>query len=320
MKAPILVVGTYVQDLAFRCDRIPTLGESVLGTLAPAAGGKGFNQAVAAHRAGVPTLFVGAVGCDAFADNARAFGRAIGLRVQLVEKPGHATAAAAVLLDRIGQNQIVVALGAGARLRPADLDAAAIRAARVVMCQHETSPAVNAHVFRLAHQAGVTTVLNPAPMRADFTAAMLAHVDVLTPNETEFAALVRRLVPGQRHFTAAKLLALAPAALHALCRRLGVPVVIVTLGARGTLVSQAAGHTFIRAYRVRVVDTTGAGDAFNGGFAAGLVKFNGDVVAAARFGNAVAALSVMRPGAAPAMPTAREIARFLQGKGKAQPS
>ncbi len=320
MNPPVLVVGTYVQDLAFRCDHLPTQGESVLGTLAPAAGGKGFNQAVAAHRAGVPAVFVGAVGRDAFADNARAFGRAIGLQVQLVEKRGHATAAAAVLLDRTGQNQIVVAPGAGARLRPADLDAAAIRAARVVVCQHETGPAVNAHVFRLARRAGVTTVLNPAPMRADFTADALAQVDVLTPNETEFTALVRALIPRQQGFTAEKLTRLAPAALHALCRRLGVPVVIVTLGARGAFVSQTAGHTFIRAHRVRVTDTTGAGDAFNGGFAAGLVKFNGDVIAAARFGNAIAALSVTRPGAAPAMPTAREIARFLRREGRASPS
>jgi ribokinase len=312
MKAQVLVVGTYVQDLAFRCERAPAAGESVVGRVALAAGGKGFNQAVAAHRAGVPAMFVGAVGRDAFADNARAFCRAAGLRARLVAKSGHATAAAAVVLDRTGQNRIVVALGAGARLRPADVPVAAVRAARVVVGQHETSPAINAHVLRLARRAGVTTVLNPAPMRAIFSARDLRDVDVLTPNETEFAALVRALVPGRKNFTAEKLPALAPAALHALCRRLGVPAVIITLGVRGVFVSQAAGHNFIRAHQVRAVDTTGAGDAFNGGLAAGLVKFRGDIVAAAHFGNAVAALSVMRLGAAPAMPTARDIAHFLR--------
>jgi ribokinase len=319
MNAPVLVVGTYVQDLAFRCERAPAAGESVVGTVALAAGGKGFNQAVAVQRAGVPALFVGAVGRDAFAGNARAFCRAVGLRARLVAKPGHATAAAAVVLDRAGQNRIVVALGAGARLRPADVPAAAIRNARVVVCQHEANPAVNAHVLRAARRAGATTVLNPAPMRAGLSARDLRDVDVLTPNETEFAALVRALVPGRKGFTAEQLPALAPAALHALCRRLGVPAVIITLGVRGVFVSQAAGHTLIRAHRVRVVDTTGAGDAFNGGLAAGLVKFHGDLLAAARFGNAIAALSVTRPGAAPAMPTAREIARFLRHEGVALP-
>ncbi len=319
MKTPILIVGTYVQDLAFRCERHPALGESVLGTLVPAAGGKGFNQAVAAHRAGVPAGFVGAVGRDAFADNARAFCREAGLHARLVEKRGHATAAAAVLLDHAGQNCIVVALGAGARLRPGDIDAATVRAARVVVGQHETSPAVNAHLFRLARRAGVTTVLNPAPMRTDFTAAQLADVDVVTPNETEFAALVRALVHGQKKFSADKLASLAPAALHALCRRLGVPTVIVTLGARGVFVSQPAGHIFIRAHKVCVVDTTGAGDAFTGGLAAGLVKFSGDVAAAAHFGNVVAALAVTRAGAAPAMPTARAIARFRRQEPAAPP-
>ncbi len=314
MKPLVLVVGTYVQDLAFRCERIPAPGESVLGTLAPAAGGKGFNQAVAAHRAGVSTMFVGAVGRDAFAGNARAFCRVTGLPVRLVEKPSHATAAAAVVLDRAGQNRIVVALGAGAHLRPVDVPTAALRAARVVVCQHETNPAVNAHVFRVARRAGVTTVLNPAPMRSGLTATALRHVDVLTPNETEFAALVRSLVRGQKKFSADDLSALAPTTLHVLCRRLGVPTVIVTLGARGVFVSQVGGHTFVPSHQVRVVDTTGAGDAFTGGFAAGLVTFSGDIVAAARLGNAVAALSVTRSGAAPAMPTIRALNLFLSRK------
>jgi ribokinase len=319
MNAPILVVGTYVQDLAFRCERAPAAGESVVGTVALAAGGKGFNQAVAANRAGVPTMFVGAVGRDVFADNALTFCRAAGLRARFVEKSGHATAAAAVVLDRSGQNRIIVALGAGARLRSTDVPAATIRAARAVVCQHEANPAVNAHVLRAARRAGATTVLNPAPMRADLAARDLRDVDMLTPNETEFATLVRALVPGQKKITPARLAALAPAALHALCRRLDVPTVIVTLGARGVFVSQPDSHAFIRGHRVRVVDTTGAGDAFNGGLAAGLVKFRGAVLAAERLGNALAALSVTRLGAAPAMPTARELARFLRRERVALP-
>ncbi len=311
MNPRVLVVGSFVQDLSFRCERFPAPGESVVGVFADGPGGKGLNQAVAATRAGVPAGFIGAVGRDAFGAGARVFCRAAGIRARFLTKPGHATAAATVLVNRAGQNQIVVALGASARLHPRDVPAAAVRGARVVVCQHEANLEINAHVFHLARRAGATTVLNPAPMRPDLTPALLANVDVLIPNETEFAALVNQR-GGARRFTVARLHALAPAALQALCRTLGVPTVIVTLGKKGVFVSQPAGATFLPAHRVRAVDTTGAGDAFVGGFAAGLVKFSGDVLAAARFGNAVAALSVTKAGTAPAMPTQREIAAFLK--------
>ncbi len=138
--------------------------------------------------------------------------------------------------------------------------------------------------------------------------------DVLIPNETEFVALVNRLkLAGKKPLTEAALAALSPEKLHRLCRAFRVPTLIVTLGARGCFVSQATGFTALPACTgIKVIDTTGAGDAFCGGFAAGLVKFSGDTVAAARFANAVAALSVTKIGTAPAMPAAREISRFLR--------
>jgi ribokinase len=188
-----------------------------------------------------------------------------------------------------------------------------ITGARVVVSQLESNLVTAAHVLRTARRAGARTVLNPAPMRPDFDLRLLKHVDILIPNETEFTALVNRIpTTGRTDFSEAELAELSAGALHRLCRQLGVPVVIVTLGARGCLVSQPESHAFLPAYAVKAVDTTGAGDAFVGGFAAGLVKFNGDVEAAARFGNAVAALSVTRFGTAPSMPTSREITRFLK--------
>ena len=319
MVPAVLVVGTYVQDLTFRCERIPGLGESVVGNFATGPGGKGFNQAVASTRAGIPTGFIGAVGRDAFAAGARQFCREAGLKAHFVEKPGHATAAAAVLLNRAGQNQIVVGLGAGARLRPRDIDLALVRGARVLLCQQEVPPAVNAHILRAARRAGAVTILNPAPMRTDFAAEMLRNVDTITPNETEFAAMANLLFPGKKQLTAARLGAMSPAALHAVCRRLGVAAVIITLGERGVLVSQASGFALIPAHRVKVVDTTGAGDAFAGGLAAGLVEFKGDLLSAARLGNAIAALKVTKPGAAPAMPSRGEIVRFLRRERVALP-
>ncbi len=313
MKPQVVVVGSFVQDLTWKCAAFPAPGETVVGTFVTGPGGKGSNQAVAAGRTGVPTLFVGAVGRDAFARDARIFYRTEGIAARFVEKPPHATGTAGILVNAHGQNEIIVALGANAALRPADVPAVALRAARVVVTQHETDLRTVAAVLRTARRAGVITIHNPAPMRTDFDPALLKHVDILIPNESEFAALMALWkIPLAKKLTASAVAALPSERLHALCRTLGVPTMIVTLGARGVLVSQSSGATLIPSHKVNVVDTTGAGDAFCGGFAAGLVKFNGDILAAAHFGNAVAALSVTKFGTAPSMPTAREIAAFLK--------
>lgn len=313
MKPSVVVVGSFVQDLTWKCTAFPGPGETVVGTFVTGPGGKGSNQAVAAGRAGARTLFVGAVGRDAFAADAKKFYRAEGIAARFVEKPPHATGTAAILVNAAGQNEIIVALGANAALRPADVPAAALKSARVVITQHETDLRTVVAVLRAARRAGATTIHNPAPMRADFDPVLLKHVDILIPNETEFAALVKTLgIAGGKTVAPETLAALPPRELHALCRALNVPTIIVTLGAKGVFVSQASGPAFIAAHQVNVVDTTGAGDAFCGGFAAGLVKFSGDILAAARFGNTVAALSVTKFGTAPSMPTAREIAAFLK--------
>ena len=311
MKPQVVVVGSFVQDLTWKCPEFPKPGETVVGTFVTGPGGKGSNQAVAAGRTGVPTVFIGAVGRDAFAQGARRFYRENKIGARFIEKPGHATGTAGILVSAAGQNEIIVALGANAVIARRDVDPRLIAGARVVVSQLESNLATAAHVLRSARQAGACAVLNPAPMRPDFDLRLLRQVDILIPNETEFTALVNRLpATGHTHFTEAQLAELKPEALHALCRKLGVPVIIVTLGARGCLVSQPDGYALIPACRVKAVDTTGAGDAFVGGFAAGLVKFEGDVVRAARFGNVVAALSVTKFGTAPSMPTAREIAAF----------
>jgi ribokinase len=316
LKPKVVIVGSFVQDLTWKCLAFPKEGETVIGTFITGPGGKGSNQAVAAGRAGVPTLFIGAVGPDVFAGGVRKFYAAEGIDARFVEKPGHATGTAAIIVDARGQNEIIVALGASAYLRPADVDSALIRGARVVICQHEANLPVNAHVFRVARRAGVTTVLNPAPMRGDFDPAILKLTDVLIPNESEFVALLDML-PGRTSLKESTLTSLEPRELHDLCRKMGVHTVIVTLGSRGCLVSTDSDFTAIPGFTgIKVVDTTGAGDAFVGGFAAGLVRSEGDVVAAARHGNAVAALSVTKFGTAPSMPREADIARFLRRSAK----
>jgi ribokinase len=315
MKPQVIVVGSFVQDLTWNCEKFPQAGETIIGTFGTGPGGKGSNQAVAAGRAGAATLFIGAVGADTFAAGAKAFYKAEKISARFIEKRGHATGTAAILVSATGQNEIVVALGANARLSKADLPSALFAGAQVVVTQLESSLVAATTALKAAHAAGALAVLNPAPMRADFDPAILGHADILIPNETEFAALVNLLpVTGIKDFTEQQLATLGHDDIHALARTFGPPVVIVTLGKRGCLVSQETGYNFIPSHKVKAVDTTGAGDAFVGGFSAGLVKFKGDLLAAARFGTAVAALSVTKRGTAPAMPRAKEIAAFLKKK------
>jgi Sugar kinases, ribokinase family len=314
----VIVVGSYVQDLTWRCVAFPQAGQTIIGRFATGPGGKGSNQAVASGRAGAPTLFVGAVGKDAFAEVAKRFYADNKISARFIPKPKHATGTAAILVEDSGQNEIVVALGANDALAPRDLPPSLFKGARIVVTQLETNLAAVVHTLRVGRRAGAATVLNPAPMRPDFDPTLLKHVDILIPNETEFVALVNQLglAPAHQPYTEAALAAEKPAALQALCRRFGPPTVIITLGKRGCFVSQTSGGTHIPAHVVKAVDTTGAGDAFVGGFAAGFVKHDGDLLAAARQGQAVAALSVTKPGTAPSMPTARALSAFLKARKK----
>ena len=319
----IVVVGSYVQDLVFQCADFPRPGETVVGRSMTAHGGKGSNQAVAAARAGGQVAFIGAVGDDAAGEGARAFHAAEGIDCRAATKPGLTTGAAGIVVNAHGQNQIIVALNANDALSPADIDAhaGAIRGARILVVQLEANLQAAAHAMRLARAAGVTVLLNPAPMRADFDAALLADADILVPNETEFCALAA-LLPAARAaagsgFDERRLATLPADELQALCRRFDVETLIVTLGRRGCFLSRPDRHALLPAVPdVSALDTTGAGDAFVGAFAAALAEFGpGGIERAARFANAGAAISVTRPGAAPAMPRRREIETLLAATG-----
>lgn len=328
MKPRVVVVGSFMQDLSFYTKAFPRPGETIIGDFRPGPGGKGFNQAVAATRAGAPTLFIGAIGRDAAGASARKFATGAGVQAHFVEKKKEPTGAANIVINATGQNQIIIAGGANLALHKQDVPPAPLRGADVVVCQAETDLRTVLHVLRTARKAGAVRVFNPAPMRPDFDPALLRATDVLIPNETEFCALVRTVPataallrsPAFREageWTETALAGLKADLFHRLCRALGVPIVIVTLGAGGCFVSQPDVYQRIRSHEVDAIDTTGAGDAFVGGFAAGLVKFKKNVIEAAHFANAVAALAVTQPGTAAAMPTAREIARFLRRRDHA---
>ncbi len=323
MASPrVTFVGSFVQDLTFLCAEFPRPGETVVGRFATGPGGKGSNQAVAAARAGGRVAFIGAVGNDAFGRGAREFHVAEGIDCRLAIKADLPTGTAGIIVNAHAQNEIIVALNANDSLAPEDINAHAdvLRDSMVMVSQLEANLAAQAHAMRLAGQAKATVILNPAPMRPDFDPALLADVHILIPNETEFCTLTR-LLPSSRDAVAAdfderQLASLNDAELHTLCRQFGVETVIVTLGARGCLVSRTEGHAFIATMLgIKAVDTTGAGDAFVGAFAAALAEYGSDAVEkAARFANAGAALSVTRAGTAPAMPRRAEIEALLESR------
>lgn len=302
----ILVVGSFVQDLTFGTRSFPKPGETVLGKFTTGPGGKGSNQAVAARRAGAEVAFVGAVGCDPFADAVRLFYEREGIEAELAEYEDDATGTAAILLNEAGENEIVVALGANERLVPSDVPDGLVSGASILICQLESNLEAVGDVLRRAGEAGVLRILNPAPMRADFDPALLELCEIFIPNETEFVALLRLLeieMPEGEDPAS-----LSGEALDGLCRRLGPPAVIVTLGAHGAHLSTPDGWERIPAVSgVDAVDTSGAGDAFVGAFAAGLLRFDGSYAEAGRFASKAAAICVSRLGTAPAMAKMEEI-------------
>jgi ribokinase len=318
--ADVVVVGSYNHDHVWRTPRFPVPGETRLGLFFSGPGGKGFNQAVAAARQRVPTAFVAALGQDPIGDGALALAQLERIEARIERHAEIATGTAAILLDEQGQNLIVVGPGANGALSVAHVEAQAslIGTARVLMTQHEVAPAATRRALELARAAGTLTLHNPAPPLADENGGLLDRVDILTPNETEFAHLLERR--GEARIDADTLGTLSDADLHALCRRLFVPTVVLTLGARGAFVSHDEDDTRgdasecyrIAAERVTPLDTTGAGDAFSGGLAAALCFAHRTPFAGAvRHANRVAALAVEQAGAAAAMPTLDAVrARF----------
>ncbi|HOX55846.1 MAG TPA: ribokinase [Candidatus Paceibacterota bacterium] len=306
-KKSILVVGSSNTDMIIKVQRIPKPGETILGgEFASAAGGKGANQAVSAARAGGAVTFIASVGRDMFGDKAVAGFVADGINVDyIVRDRACPSGVALIFVARNGENSIAVASGSNAKLLPAHLNKArsAFRQAGVVVLQLETPLKTVEAAARLAAGTGARVILNPAPARP-LPNDLLRRVYLLTPNETEAELLTG--LPVNNDAAAAK-------AADALLAR-GVENVIITLGARGAFVAGRQGRGLVRGFKVKPVDTTGAGDVFNGTLAVGLAEGK-SLLAAARFASAAAALSVTRLGAQTSAPTRREIDRLLASAG-----
>lgn len=307
MPKPIVILGVFVADTAYRAQRQPRIGETLLGnSFALGPGGKGSNQAVAAARLGAVVSFITRLGKDAFAEMAMKTWREAGVKPAAIETPQSYTGAAYIFVEAsTGNNAIIIAPGAAALIAPLDIDANAelIRSASVFVTQLEQPLDAAIRGLEIAKAAGVTTILNPAPA-APLPDSIYGLCDYLTPNETEAEGITG--IPVSSVDDARK-------AAHAMLRK-GAGGVVVTLGEKGALLHSADADELVPVYQVGpVVETTGAGDAFNGGFAVGLSR-GMKPVDAVRFGCAVAGISVTRPGTAPSMPTLAEAMAVFEGR------
>jgi ribokinase len=300
----VAILGVFVADLAFRAGRQPKIGETIVGSgFKMGPGGKGSNQSVAAARVGAKVTFVSKIGRDTFGEIALKTWKDEGIVTRAAQSDKEPTGAAYIFVNQdTGENAIIVYPGAGGAISPADVDAAAdaIRGAKVFVTQLEQPAASAQRGLEIARAAGVVTVFNPAPAEP-IPDSIYPLCDYIVPNETEAATLTGLSVAT---------LADAKRVGDALLAK-GAKSALITLGERGALLHNRMRSMEIPAFQAGpVVETTGAGDAFVGGFAAAVAR-GADPVEAARFGCATAGISVTRPGTAPSMPRLAEVEALL---------
>ena len=295
----VAVVGSLSMDLVLRVPRLPAAGETIKGSsFATFPGGKGNNQALAAARAGVRTAMVGKVGQDAYGaillDTLKENGV---VTTGMMQDSREITGIANIWVGAQGENSIVIVPNANNALRSEDLQNKPVWTAKVLLLQLEIPLETTVAAAKMGRAAGATTILNPAPAQA-LPEELLENIDIIIPNESE-AELLTTIKPDTRDSAlscAQKLLTMGP------------KTVIITLGSRGALIlgkGQEQPH-YIDALKVEVVDTTAAGDAFCGAFAASLAIDN-DLQKAARFGCIAGSLACTRDGAVPSLPNRQEL-------------
>lgn len=304
MGNKVVVFGSFVVDLMARTPHLPIPAETVKGSFFKmGAGGKGFNQCVAAHKTGADVTMITKLGKDSFADVA------LNVMTELnMPKDGiffaddTETGIALILVDEnSSQNEIVIVPGACATITEEDTDKAAelIKGAQYVLLQLEVNQDANERVMDAANKLGAKVIVNTAPYSV-ISDEFLSKAYMVTPNEVEAEELTGV------HVSDLESAIKAADVFHSK----GVQKVLITLGGKGVFISADGKQEIIPAFHVEALDTTGAGDAFNGGFLTALSEGK-DEWAAARFANATAALSVQKLGTTPSMPTREEVEAFL---------
>src|SRR5690348_3790492 len=305
MLKPIVVVGSINLDLVARAHHIPRPGETIIGSdFQTFYGGKGAQQAVAAAQVGHAAFMVGNVGGDSFGSELRQALKDVGVKTDAVKTVPGSSGVALITIGSSGENNIVVVPGANALLTPEQVEEAApiLRQAGFILAQLEIPLETVEYLGDFAAKNGIPLMLDPAPAR-DLPPALLKNVNWLTPNESETEILVKASVRGDDH-------ASAGAAAEQLLAS-GPEHVLLKLGAHGCLIAERGQpKQLIPAFPIEAVDSTAAGDAFNGALAVGLLRGE-SASESARFACAVAAISVSRHGAQPSMPTLEEVEEFL---------
>jgi ribokinase len=298
-QKPIVVVGSINLDLVAVSERIPSIGETVTGTdFQTHPGGKGANQAVAIARLGYPVHMIGRLGSDSFGDQLRDHLTNVGVNVAAVARSEGPSGVAIIEVSANGDNSIVVVPGANGKVTPEDIDAnlAVIQEAGAVLTQLEIPLETVAHLCAVCAREKVPLILDPAPAR-ELPAKLFEQIDWFTPNESE-AAFYAAIASGK---------STTPAEIASLLLAKECGGVILKMGERGAYLASSNGQAeTIPALPVRAVDTTAAGDAFNGAFAVGLM-LGKSARDSAVFAAATAAISVTRRGAQPSMPTMAEV-------------
>ena len=304
MKKKVTVFGSFVVDLMARTPHLPVPGETVKGSLfKQGAGGKGFNQGIAAHKAGGDVAMVTKLGRDSLANVALDAMDTVGMpKDYLFFNNEVATGIALIMVDEhTSQNKIVIVPGACGTIEPSDIERVAdcIKASGYLLLQLEVNQDANEQVAALAKKNGVKVIINTAPYQP-VTDEFLNGTWLVTPNEVEAEELTGIPVTDLESADRAAAVFFSK----------GVQNVLITLGSRGVYINTEGHSEIVPAYRVKAIDTTGAGDAFNGGLLTALSEGK-TLREAAVFANALAALSVQRLGTTPAMPTREEIDAFL---------
>lgn len=294
----IVVIGSSNTDMTIKSERMPVPGETVTGgVFHMGPGGKGANQAVAARRLGGEVTFVCKVGNDLFGDNAIAGYNREGIDTSHALRSDKASGTALILVDAKGENCIAVAPGANADITEADIEAVSdvIRGADYLILQLEIPVPAVLRAAKIAHEAGVYVILNPAPA-CQLPEELFGYVSLITPNQTETALLTGLRVSDEESLMVAvdKL------------KALGVQDVVVTLGSKGSLICQGNNLTRVPAQMVQAVDTTAAGDTFCGGLCVGLSE-GMSLADAARFATKASALTVQKMGAQDSIPYRKDI-------------
>ncbi len=304
MRPKIVVIGSSNTDMVVKSSRIPQPGETVLGgTFMLAAGGKGANQAVAAARLGGDVIFITRLGKDIFSEQAlENFKRDQIDTTGITRDPDHPSGVALIMVDEHGENIISVAPGANMQLRPEHVENLRdqIIDSQIILMQLEIPLSVVESAARLGKQQQISVILNPAPATT-LPPDLLANISILTPNRTEAELLSGSAITDEKSaILAARKI-----------QEMGVQSIILTMGSQGALVVHQNEAVMIPAFPIHPVDTTAAGDAFNGALAVALAQHK-SLLEAVRFANAVAALAASKMGAQPSLPYKNEVENFLQ--------